>query len=240
MNFFDYIKNNNLMLFIASLILNVILIVVIVFLLMNSNNCDRNINEEKTYLATETEKINEALFVEIKGAVKKPGVYEVNDSNIINDVVKKAGGFTSKAYTKNINLSRKISNELVIYVYTENEYKKLTKKSETINQEKCECSTYIIDNCISNGTSEIVSSDKDTSFVEENKSESAKEDNNLVNINTASIEELTTLNGIGESRAKDIIEYRTNNGAFKNIEDIKNVSGIGDSLFEKIRENITV
>ena len=61
-----------------------------------------------------------------------------------------------------------------------------------------------------------------------------------ININTADINKLTELDGIGESKAKTIIEYRTTNGLFKNIEDIKNISGIGESLYNKIKDKITV
>jgi competence protein ComEA len=62
----------------------------------------------------------------------------------------------------------------------------------------------------------------------------------LVNINTADITELTTISGIGESRAKAIIDYREKNGAFSSIEDIKNVDGIKDGLFSKIKDKITI
>ena len=65
-------------------------------------------------------------------------------------------------------------------------------------------------------------------------------DNSKININKADITQLTTLTGIGESKAQSIIEYRNNNGSFKTIEDILNVSGIGDTLFAKIKDNITV
>lgn len=61
-----------------------------------------------------------------------------------------------------------------------------------------------------------------------------------VNINTAEVSELDTLPGIGETYANRIIEYRNNNGAFKNIEDIKNVSGIGEKRYEAIKDLITV
>ena len=65
------------------------------------------------------------------------------------------------------------------------------------------------------------------------------EEKNLININSATKEELMTLSGIGESKARAIIDYRTQNKFIK-IEDIKNVSGIGDSAFEKIKDYIAV
>lgn len=68
----------------------------------------------------------------------------------------------------------------------------------------------------------------------------ASEKGGLVNINTASLSELTSLNGIGESRAQAIISYREENGAFRDKEEIKNVSGIKDGLFNKIKDRITV
>lgn len=64
--------------------------------------------------------------------------------------------------------------------------------------------------------------------------------NDVININQAGIEELVTLSGIGESIAQDIINYRSKNGSFKKKEDIKNVSGIGESKYSKIKDKITV
>lgn len=242
MDFFDYIKSNKLIILVLSLVINIIFIVGIITLYLIKNNDECYCEKNTEYVAVDAEK-SEEIFVEVKGAVKKPGVYNVKSNYIINDVINLAEGFTKNAYTKNINLSKKVSNELVIYVYTQNEYKKLNTKTDEIKeiivQPECNTSTHIIDNCIDNGNSEIVSSDKDTIF--DNKiDESNTENSTKININTAGITEFVTLSGIGESRAKDIIEYRTQNGNFKSIEDIKNVSGIGETLFEKIRENITV
>ena len=70
--------------------------------------------------------------------------------------------------------------------------------------------------------------------------ELSKAGDGLVNINKASSEELQELDGIGEALAENIIAYRENNGKFKNIENIKNVSGIGDSKYEKIKDNIKI
>lgn len=61
-----------------------------------------------------------------------------------------------------------------------------------------------------------------------------------ININTATLEELTSLPGVGESTAQRIIDYRKQNGKFKTIEDLKNVSGIGESKFSNFKEKITV
>ena len=69
---------------------------------------------------------------------------------------------------------------------------------------------------------------------------SAPQGAGLVNINTATVPELTSVSGIGESRAQDIIAYREENGGFAKCEDIKNVDGIKDGLFSKIKDKITI
>ena len=71
------------------------------------------------------------IYVEVKGAVNHPGVFEVNENNIINDVIALAGGLKDNAYTDNINLSKKVSDELVVYVFTKEEYKKNSSSNNT-------------------------------------------------------------------------------------------------------------
>ena len=246
MDFFDAIVEKKMVILIISIILNGLLLSISGYLLYNkfTFTCPKNENENN-FVYKETDIIDN-FFVEVKGEVKKPGVYEVNNKTIINDVIKNAGGFTKKAYTKNINLSKKVSDELVIYVYSKDEYKSLNeiKVEKEIIIEECICPTYDISDCTNNGKSEIINDNNDTNeIVNDNNSneaiEDSKENNNLININIASKKELMTLNGIGESKANAIIDYRNQN-KFKTIEDIKNVSGIGDSAFEKIKNNITV
>ena len=70
--------------------------------------------------------------------------------------------------------------------------------------------------------------------------EQASSGESKVNINTATSEELQTLNGVGPATAEKILDYRTSNGSFKTIEDLKNVDGIGDKTFEKLKEHIKV
>lgn len=167
-----------------------------------------------------------SIYVEVKGAVNSPGVYEMEEGQIVNDAITKAGGFLESAYTDIINLSKKISDELVIYVYTKKEYEKSDTTKEKVNDD-----SYLIDNAIKNKVS-IITGNEDTG---ENDTSSS-----LVNINIASIAELTTLPGIGEAKAQKIITYREENGYFKTIEELKNVSGIGDATFEQLKTLITV
>lgn len=167
------------------------------------------------------DKVNdeEYMYVDIKGYVNNPGVYSFlkNSNTRINDLILKAGGLKKDADTSMINLSKKLEDEMTIIIYSKSEVKDYieTKKRETEKIEMCN-QEVINDSCIKN---EIIS-DK-------------------ININTSSKELLMTLEGIGDSKAQLIIDYRKNI-PFEKIEDIMNVSGIGESIFIKIKENITV
>lgn len=206
-----------------SIILISCIVILIVALLSFINKEDNN--EEKISLNTITKtnettiKENESFYVDVKGSVKKPGVYNFRENDRIIDAINLAGGLKKDADTSNINLSKKLTNEMVIYVYS----KKEIKSKDTLSCSNiCNVEVIEVNNCI-----ELDNSDLNNST-------------NLVNINTASLEELLTLSGIGESKAKSIIEYRNSNGNFNSIEDLKSVSGIGDALFEKIKDKITV
>ena len=107
---------------------------------------------------------------------------------------------------------------------------------ENVEKEICDCSTYEISNC--EGASIIIGNS--TNDNNDNSNEANDSIGTKVNINKASKEELLSLNGIGESKALAIIEYRTINGRFNSVEEIKNVTGIGEALFEKIKDYITV
>ena len=183
--------------------------------------------EEKVYVPKE-------LKVDIKGAVKNPGVYTLKEGSIINDLLDAAGGLKSGGTLKNINLSKKIEDEMVVYIYTNNELNKL--KNNTQQDKECVVNTYDISSC--EGQSVIKTTNDNSGTT--NTTNSGQTQSGLININTATVEQLVTLSGIGESKAKAIIEYREKNGAFKTIEDIMNVSGIGESSFAKIKDYITV
>lgn len=188
-----------------------------------SSNEDTNLKKKET---KDTKSGITRIKVDIKGSVVSPDVYEVDSNSRVIDVINIAGGVTEDADTDNINLSKKLSDEDVIIIYSREELENNKKSYE----EK-------IDYCKSDNNSACASN------VVTFENSGTKNDNtgsSIVNINTATVEELMTLSGIGEAKAKSIIEYRNSIGSFTSIEDIKNVTGIGDSIFDKIKDYITI
>ena len=155
----------------------------------------------------------EQIIIHIAGEVKNPGIVKIKEGARIADVIEMAGGLTDKANITNINLAYVIEDGQKITIPS--------KEKENQN--------------------EYISSESGQGVIEETpKTNLESNENTIVNINKASKEELQTLQGIGESTAQKIIDYREQNGNFKQIEDIKNVPGIGDSKFEAIKESIKV
>lgn len=184
------------------------------------------IKEERVYAIPKKKKTyTSTVFVDIKGAVKKPGVYEISSNSRIIDVIKKAGDLKKDADTSIINLSKKVKDEMYIIIYTKDQIKEYKEKynssSEIVEkiEEQIICPDTDNDGCINKETDSSITG--------------------KININNASVKDLTTLPGIGESKAKKIVEYRNKN-KFEKIEDIKNVTGIGNSLYEKIKDSIEV
>jgi competence protein ComEA len=189
----------------------------------------------------ETSKTSEKFFVDVKGAVKKPGVYEFSDGDKIVDAINTAGGLTKNATTSNINLSKKLTSEMVVYIFTKSELSKSNTTNPITTTTACTCETIEVNNCITDSEVNNSASSNPTDASSTTQSDSAStSDNTKININTASATELTKISGIGDAKAKAIIAYRTEHGLFSKIEDIKNVSGLGDALFEKIKDYITV
>ena len=156
---------------------------------------------------------NENIIVHVSGAVNKEGIVELKNNSRIIDAIDKAGGLKDEADITNINLAYIIEDGMKIHIPSKEE------KESTI----------------------IVESNTDSEIVKQNNG--IKSDNNKkskININTATKTDLETLPGIGESTALKIIEYRKEKGKFKLIEDIKQVNGIGENKFNKIKELITV
>lgn len=169
------------------------------------------------------EEKEESITIDIKGEVKTPGVYELPLNSRVIDAINISGGLTNKADTSDINLSKILKDENVIVIsnkYSNQTTKYTQKETSVVNN-----ASISKDNVVSSSNS----SDTNTNKI-----------NDKVSINTATKEQLMNLNGIGESKANDIIAYRNQNGLFKSIEDIKKISGIGDKLFDKIKDHITI
>lgn len=199
------------------------------FLYLNKPESEAVTNLNDNITLVEEEVIEDIVFADIKGEVKKPGVYEVSSGTIVNDIISLAGGLTKYATTKNINLSKKVTNEMVIIIST----KKALDKVLTFNNTTCKCEDVIITECLTKDEVSIVSpTEGETPVVEEATTK--------ISLNTATKDELMTLPGIGESKALNIISYRTTNGLFKSVEEVMDVTGIGESIFAQIKESITL
>jgi len=207
---------------------------------LESNEEDSDVALANNEVIKEKTETSSKINVEIKGAVEKPGVYNLTTTNIINDLVTIAGGFKENAYTDNINLSKKMEDQMVVYVYTKKEYAKLNVKEKPSEIKTCKCPDIDISKCIDTGKSVIENKPGSEVSAPNNEEVNNSTETSLVNINNANITELMTLNGIGEAKAKAIVEYREANGNFVNLEDIKNVSGISDTIYDKIKNYITI
>ncbi|MGA9289414.1 MAG: ComEA family DNA-binding protein, partial [Anaerobacillus sp.] len=169
----------------------------------NHEGFESEVVEENTELAEQNDDEKplknemEFVMVDVKGAVKAPGVYEIEGSGRVKDVIARAGGFLKEADQTQLNLASKVADEMVIYV----------------------------------------------PIIGENSSEplgSLPAESNFISINRADLTQLQELPGIGPSKAEAIIQYREENGGFTTIEDLQNISGIGEKTFEKLKDLITV
>lgn len=153
------------------------------------------INEEEQ--KAENREVSTTIVIDVKGAVKKPGVYTMNEGDRVVDAIEKAGGLQSEADENQLNLASLLKDEMVIYV---------PKKGEEVTQTNVQ----------------------------------SQNDDGKVRINSATSEELQKLQGIGPAKAEAIITYREENGPFKTVEDLLEVSGIGEKTLENIKDDIVV
>lgn len=170
-------------------------------------------NDEDLEKNDEEIKVVSTIIIDISGAVENPGIYELEEGTRLNDAIEAAGGLTedvnSDYVAKNVNKARVLNDEEKIYIPFKDDDLSIVEK--------------------------ITSDDSAKS----NNSKNTNANSGKININTASKEELITLNGIGDAFAQRIIDYRESK-KFTKIEEIKNVKGVGEKTFEKIKDKITV
>ncbi len=195
----------------------------------NAGDTDQNRKAEPSAGSTDRTELSDAsseeaktLVVHICGAVSAPGVYELPAGSRIIDAVEAGGGFLPEADEACCNLAEEIVDGCQIYIMT---------KSESCADGQAEKKA---------GIQTSPGGDMQTADKNVRSNSAPALENGLVNLNTADVAALMTLPGIGESRAKAIISYREQHGAFAKIEDIMKISGIKQAAFSKIKDKITV
>lgn len=176
----------------------------------NSNNIVENSEQE-------------VIYVEIKGAVLNPGVYKLEKPTRLFELLELAGGLLEGANIEYINQTKILEDQMVVVILTNEQIASNIAANELKYPEESQIVT--VDQQISNNGSD---------FCYCNSTQNTK-----LNLNTATKEQLMTINGIGEVKADAIIAYR-NNTPFTKVEDLLNVTGIGNASFEKIKDYFTV
>lgn len=184
------------------------------------NDIKDEVSDDKVE-AEDTEKLPEEVVVHITGEVARPGIVTLKNGSRVVDAIKMAGGLKSSADETNINLAQKLFDEDKIVI---------PKIGEDLS----------VQGFALQGTESVQIDSPDIVMSKNSTTSSGNSNSNgQININTASKEELKTLSGIGEVTAQKIIDYREST-KFSSIEDIKNVSGIGDKKFEAIKSMIKI
>lgn len=204
-------KNQRIIIFIIIIIISIGML----YFIYSKNQIKETTSiEDEILISNSTEKEEnekqERVIIHITGSVKNPGIVKLKEGSRIEDAIEAAGGLTENADITNVNLAYVLDDGIKI-------------KIPSVTDEDIE--------------DEVISENIGENIVEENN-ETSK--GNIVNINKATESELQELPGIGSSLASKIIEYRNQNGKFNNIEDIKNVNGIGESKYSSIKDLIKV
>ncbi len=177
----------------------------------------------------------ETIKVYVVGCVKKPGIVTIEKGQMIHDAIVLAGGLTEEADSGNINMVYKLNDNVMLCIKSKKEAEKEVKQGSNKEAEPSTGNQAVI--VRKSGESAVIIGDGD-----DDNGEGTQEDNKtkLININTATADELDTLPGVGEATAKDIIAFREKNEGFKRIEDIMRVPRIKQNRFDSIKDYITV
>lgn len=170
---------------------------------------------------TEAEPQAADIYVHICGAVKTEGVYCLDAGSRVTDGITAAGGFLETADTAYHNLAARLTDGQKVYVPTKEETEELStaeRLADTGGTNRAGSTSLVSDGALSKQPGTVTK----------------------VNLNTAGLEELMTLSGIGQAKAERILQYREKVGLFQSIEELKHVSGIGDAMFERVKEDIVV
>lgn len=171
--------------------------------------------------------VSQTIYVDVCGAVVNPGVYELSSDSRVFQAIEKAGGYLPGAAASYLNRARSLYDGQQIYVPTQEEV-----DSQTIPLTQDETAQ---DGVVQEGTAQTGTAADNTADGTETTQAGQR-----INLNTADVSQLSTLTGVGESKALAIIAYREENGPFTSIEDIMNVPGIKEGTYEKIKDKIAI
>lgn len=167
---------------------------------------EEHLSSENTSQSEET-----IIYIDIKGAVNRPGLYQLSEGSRMVDAIEAAGGLTTEADDRTINLAEKLLDQQKIIVYTESEVEE-----------------------------QLTQGDRDNLLDRDYHLSSPSVASQKININIATVEELQTLPNIGPKKAQAIIEYRQTNGSFQSTDQIKEIKGIGEKTYEELVHLISV
>lgn len=157
---------------------------------------------------------HEQLFVDVKGAVLNPGVYQATTNMRGTDLIRMAGGFNEHADRNHVNLAKKVTDQEILYIPVQGEV-------------------------AGNPATNLVNSDSNSNGESKNgpddKASGAK-----INLNEADATKMQTINGVGQKKAEKIIDYRNQNGPFKSVDDLKNVPGFGERTVANLKPSLSV
>lgn len=208
-------------------IILIILVVIAYYYLYLKDSTEEISNQNLEINNTqESNQTNETIVVHVSGAVNIEGIVELETGSRITNAIEKAGGVKENADMTDINLAYPLEDGMKIHIPTKEETEKNKNNENTLTE------SYVA------SSSGGINSKESTNSTQGNSALTTS--SGKVNINTATQEELDTLPGIGPSTASKIIDYREQNGKFNSIEEIKEVSGIGDAKYEKIKDSITI
>ena len=176
----------------------------------------------------EISEIPETIYVDICGAVTSPGVYELPYGSRVFQAIEQAGGYLPEAAASYLNRAKGLSDGQQVYVPTQAE---VDSQRIAATQDGSEVTA--------ENSTETASGQK-SAGEDSGEAETASSTEQKIDLNTADVSQLTTLTGVGESKALAIIAYREENGPFTSAEDIMNVPGIKEGTYEKIKDKIAI
>jgi len=239
-----FLKKNSQKIFLGTLFLIFILLALffyhILFKIEEKEEIIVTEKEEMSVLKEEGEAKINYYYIDIKGEIKNPGVYLLEEGKRVVDAIKQAGGLTENADTTVNNLSRKVKDEMVIIIYSKEQVEKfkVTKEEEEKLLNEIQNEENKQENNAVLKEEEIEPSIKPNESNENKENTIASSNSKKISINKATKEEFMTLSGIGEKKAEAILAYRQEHGSFTAIEELLNVNGIGQAIFNQIKDAI--